>query len=146
MSHPGTLELVNAFRSREQYAGKRVVVLGGSFSASDAVGDIYMLVQSPLYVSQSSHSPYITEIWNLPKVEVKPTIIHIEGQDRSKLKLTFSDGSQLEDVDKLISATGYRFFIPVLISRTCFQGRSGTRHIPACLQNRRSVLGLRRPF
>ncbi|KAL6240007.1 hypothetical protein BDW75DRAFT_911 [Aspergillus navahoensis] len=120
-THPGTLEHVNAFRSREQYASKKVVILGGSFSASDAVGDIYMLVRDPLYVSQSSHSPYITEIWNLPNVEVKPTIIHIEGQDRSKLKLTFSDGSQLEDVDKLIFATGYRFSFPFLYPEPIFK-------------------------
>ncbi|KAL4765388.1 uncharacterized protein BDW70DRAFT_127627 [Aspergillus foveolatus] len=113
-THPETLEHVNAFRSREQYASKRVVVVGGSFSASDAVGDIYMLVRGPLYVSQSSHSPYITETWNLPNVEVRPTISQIEGQDRTKLKLTFSDGSKLDDVDKLIFATGYRFSFPFL--------------------------------
>ncbi|KAL4749919.1 hypothetical protein BDW72DRAFT_123373 [Aspergillus terricola var. indicus] len=113
-THPATLEHVNAFRSREQYSGKRVVVVGGSFSASDAVGDIYMFVRGPLYVSQSSHSPYITEIWNLPNVAVKPTISQIEGQDRSKLKLTFSDGSKLDDVDKLIFATGYRLSFPFL--------------------------------
>ncbi|RDW86865.1 uncharacterized protein DSM5745_03507 [Aspergillus mulundensis] len=113
-THPGALEHVSAFRSRSDYVGRRVVVLGGSFSASDAVGDIYTLVQQPLYVSQSSHSPHITEIWNLPNVVVKPTISHIEGQDNSKLKLTFLDGSQLEDVDKVIFATGYRFSFPFL--------------------------------
>ncbi|EAA63710.1 hypothetical protein AN3139.2 [Aspergillus nidulans FGSC A4] len=113
-THPETLEHVNAVRSREQYASKRVVIVGGSFSASDAVGDIYMLVRGPLYVSRSSHSPYITEIWNLSNVEVRPTIGQIEGQDRTKLKLTFSDGSKLDDVDKLIFATGYRFSVPFL--------------------------------
>ncbi|KAL4980743.1 hypothetical protein BDW66DRAFT_37231 [Aspergillus desertorum] len=120
-THLGALEHVNAFRSREHYVGRRVVVLGGSFSASDAVGDIYMLVRGPLYVSQSSHSPYITEIWNLPNVEMKPTISHIEGQDRSKLKLTFSDGSELDDVDKLIFATGYRFSFPFLYPKPFFK-------------------------
>ncbi|KAL4907976.1 hypothetical protein BDW74DRAFT_114301 [Aspergillus multicolor] len=113
-THPEALEHVNAFRSCSDYVGKKVVVLGGSFSASDAVGDIYTRVQSPLYVSQSSHSPYITEIWNLPNVVVKPTISQIEGQDDSKLKLTFSDGSKLEDIDKVIFATGYRFSFPFL--------------------------------
>ncbi|KAL4921938.1 hypothetical protein BDW62DRAFT_218514 [Aspergillus aurantiobrunneus] len=112
-SHPEALEHVNAFRSPDDYAGKKVVVIQGSFSAGDAVGDIYTLVQGPLYVSQSSHSPYITEIWKLPNVELKPTISHIEGRD-SRLKLTFSDGSELEDVDKVIFATGYRLSFPFL--------------------------------
>ncbi|KAL4794625.1 hypothetical protein BDV19DRAFT_379345 [Aspergillus venezuelensis] len=107
-THPGSLEHVNAFRSPEHYAGKKVVVLGGSFSASDVVGDIYKFVQGPLYVSQGSHSPYINEIWHLPNVQVKPTISQIQNTG-SKLSLAFYDGSHMEDVEKVIFATGYRF-------------------------------------
>ncbi|KAL5340133.1 hypothetical protein BJX70DRAFT_133174 [Aspergillus crustosus] len=113
-THPEALEHVNAFRSSEHYAGKKVVLLGGSFSAGDVVGDIYTLVQGPLYVSQSSHSPFITQIWHLPNVELKPTISQVKGQGLSKLHITFSDGSQVEDVDKIIFATGYRFSLPFL--------------------------------
>ncbi|KAL4965917.1 uncharacterized protein BDV14DRAFT_49345 [Aspergillus stella-maris] len=110
-THPGSLEHVNAFRSPDHYAGKKVVVLGGSFSASDVVGDIYKLVHGPLYVSQGSHSPYVNEIWHLPNVQVKPTISQIQNTG-SKLSLAFSDGSQVKDVDKVIFATGYRFSFP----------------------------------
>lgn len=113
-THSGALEHVNAFRSPDHYAGKKVVVLGGSFSAGDVVGDIYALVQGPLYVSQSSHSPFVTEIWNLPNVALKPTISHIHGDLSSKLRIMFSDGSHLEDVDKVIFATGYRLSFPFL--------------------------------
>ncbi|KAL4870929.1 hypothetical protein BDV12DRAFT_184058 [Aspergillus spectabilis] len=111
-THPEALEHVNAFRSQDHYAGKKVVVVGGSFSAGDVIGDIYTLVQGLLYVSQSSHFPLITQIWDLPNVEVKPTIDQIQGQSPSKLRITFSDGSQLEDVDKVIFATGYRLSFP----------------------------------
>ncbi|KAL4931149.1 uncharacterized protein BDV17DRAFT_280388 [Aspergillus undulatus] len=92
-SHPEALEHVNAFRSPDHYTGKKVLVNG------------------PLYVSQGSHSPYITEIWHLPDVEVKPTIGQVEAHG-PKLQLTFSDGSQLGDVDKIIFATGYR--LPIM--------------------------------
>ncbi|KAL3482349.1 hypothetical protein BJX99DRAFT_216872 [Aspergillus californicus] len=112
--HHEALEHVNAFRSPDQYAGKKVMVVGGSFSAGDAVGDIYRLVQGPLYVSQSSHVPYIKEIWHLPQVELKPTIINIKSQGFSRLQVGFSDGSVLEDVDKIIFATGYRLSFPFL--------------------------------
>ncbi|KAL2863682.1 uncharacterized protein BJX67DRAFT_241492 [Aspergillus lucknowensis] len=113
-TNPEVLEHVNAFRSPDAYAGKKVVVIGGSFSAGDVVGDIYTLVQGPLYVSQSSHSPFITEIWHLPQVELKPTISHIHGQRASKIQVSFSDGSEVEGVDKIIFATGYRFSFPFL--------------------------------
>ncbi|KAL4945469.1 hypothetical protein BDV06DRAFT_31526 [Aspergillus oleicola] len=112
-THPEALEHGNAFRSPAHYAGKRVVVLGGSFSASDVVGDIYKFVQGPLYVSQGSHSPYINEIWHLPNVEKKPTVSQIQNTG-PKLSLTFSDGSQLGNVDKVIFATGYRLSFPFL--------------------------------
>ncbi|KAL2834925.1 hypothetical protein BDW59DRAFT_136823 [Aspergillus cavernicola] len=113
-THSEALEHVNSFRSPDHYAGKKIVVVGGSFSAGDVVGDIHTLVRGPLYVSQSSHSPYITEIWQLPQVELKPTISQIEGQGSLKLKVTFADGSDLEDVDKIIFATGYRLSFPFL--------------------------------
>ncbi|KAL3453332.1 hypothetical protein BJX65DRAFT_121303 [Aspergillus insuetus] len=111
-THPQALEHVNAFRSRDDYIGKKAVVIGGSFSAGDVVGDIYTLVQGPLYVSQSSHSPFINEIWHLPQVELKPTISRIEGQGSSKVRVRFSDESEIEDVDKVIFATGYRLSFP----------------------------------
>ncbi|KAL2818868.1 hypothetical protein BJX63DRAFT_44686 [Aspergillus granulosus] len=111
-THSEALEHVNAFRSREDYAGKKVVVIGGSFSAGDVVGDIYKLVQGPLYVSQSSHSPFINEIWHLPQVELKPTISHIQGQGPSKIRVSFADGSEVDNVDKIIFATGYRLSFP----------------------------------
>lgn len=113
-THPEALEHVNAYRSPDHYVGKKVVVLGGSFSAGDVVGDIYASVQGPLYVSQSSHSPLVTEIWNLPSVVLKPIISRIDGHHSSKLRINFSDGSQLEDVDKVIFATGYRLSFPFL--------------------------------
>jgi thioredoxin reductase len=111
-THSEALEHVNAFRSRDDYAGKKVVVIGGSFSAGDVVGDIYTLVQGPLYVSQSSHSPFINEIWHLPQVELKPPISRITGQGPSKVRVSFSDGSEIEDVDRVIFATGYRLSFP----------------------------------
>ncbi|KAL4878613.1 hypothetical protein BJY04DRAFT_107869 [Aspergillus karnatakaensis] len=114
-SHPEALEHVNAFRRSEDYTDKKVLVLGGSFSAGDVVGDIYTLVRGPLYVSQSSHSPFITQIWHLPNVEVKPAISKIQGQSGSNVRVTFIDGSQLEDIDKVIFATGYRFSFPFLL-------------------------------
>ncbi|KAL2854981.1 hypothetical protein BJY01DRAFT_19352 [Aspergillus pseudoustus] len=111
-THSNALEHVNAFRSRDDYAGKKVVVIGGSFSAGDVVGDVYTVVQEPLYVSQSSHSPFINEIWHLPQVELKPTISRIQGQGPSRVKVSFSDGTEIEDVDKVIFATGYRLSFP----------------------------------
>ncbi|KAL4810001.1 hypothetical protein BDV18DRAFT_51647 [Aspergillus unguis] len=121
-NHPAALEHVNAFRSRDHYAGKKVVVLGGSFSAGDVVGDIHELVKGPLYVSQTSHSPYITEIWGLPNVEKKPAISQIEASDPSNLKLTFSDGSQLGNVEKIVFATGYRLSFPFISPEPILNG------------------------
>jgi hypothetical protein len=67
-------------------------------------------------LSQRGKNEALHNVFSLPGVEVKPTIARVESSPSgSGVDLTFSDGSTVEEVDKVIFATGYKLSYPFLV-------------------------------
>ena len=113
-AYPGKLEHSKQFRSRDQYVGKTVVVVGGSVSASDIVVDIHTVVREPLYVAQRglNANPALDNVWKIPRVQKKPTIAKLSTENGGTVE--FSDGTWVSNVDKVHFATGYRLSYPFI--------------------------------
>ncbi|KAB8236264.1 uncharacterized protein BDW43DRAFT_323986 [Aspergillus alliaceus] len=112
-THPTTFEHSKAFRAADDYVDKTVVVVGGSVSAADLVADLHAIVKGPLYLSQRGKNEAMQAAWDLPNVEGKPTIQRIETTG-SGVNVIFADGSVVENVDKVIFATGFHLAYPFL--------------------------------
>jgi hypothetical protein len=112
-SHPAAFEHSKAFRDPNEYVDKKVVVVGGSISSADLVADLHSIVKGPLYLSQRGHNEALQSAWDLPNVQLKPTISRIDTSPRG-ITVNFSDGTALEDIDKIIFATGYKLSYPFL--------------------------------
>ncbi|KAF1952024.1 dimethylaniline monooxygenase [Byssothecium circinans] len=111
---PGAFEHSKAYRSADDYVNKKVVVVGGNVSASDTVTELYNIVSGPLYVSQRGRNEVLDPAWNLPNVSLKPQINHVSATPNKGIKVTFSDGTEVDNIDKVHFATGYRLSYPFL--------------------------------
>ncbi|RFU35025.1 hypothetical protein B7463_g1286, partial [Scytalidium lignicola] len=103
---PHKFEHSKAFRSK-------VIVVGGSVSASDLVDDLHSIVQGPLILSQRGFNEILEKVWNLPNVIRKPQIKRVSPFGGGLIE--FADGSITRDFDKVIFATGYKLsyaFLP----------------------------------
>lgn len=93
---------------------QKVVVIGGNVSASDTVSELHNIVSGPLYVSQRGHNEALDGAWSLPNVLIKPQIGQISASSTSGVKVRFIDGSEVDNIDKVHFATGYRLSYPYL--------------------------------
>ena len=89
-------------------------MVGGNVSASDIVSETHNIVKGPLYVSQRGYNEILDPAWNLPNVVIKPTVALISPSPSHGVKVTFTDGSQADGIDKIHFATGYRLSYPFL--------------------------------
>ncbi|KAL1879053.1 hypothetical protein Plec18167_004350 [Paecilomyces lecythidis] len=112
-AHPNHFEHSKSYRSQNDYIGKKVVVVGGNVSAADVVSEIYPLVKGPLYLSQRGKNEALQAAWELPNVEAKPQIKNIETIPTG-INVEFTDGSKVDNVDKVIFGTGFRASYPFL--------------------------------
>lgn len=106
-SHPAAFEHSKAFRSHNDYVAKNVIVVGGNVSSADLVADLHAIVNGPLYLSQRGHNEALQSAWDLPNVQLKPTISRFDTSPQG-ITVNFSDGTTLENIDKIIFATGYK--------------------------------------
>jgi thioredoxin reductase len=106
-SFPAVFEHSKAFRSQNDYVDKKVIVVGGNVSAADLVVDLHPLVKGPLYLSQRGNNEALQAAWDLPNIQLKPTIAGIDTSQQG-ITVTFSDDTTLENIDKIIFATGYK--------------------------------------
>ncbi|KAF2790396.1 dimethylaniline monooxygenase [Melanomma pulvis-pyrius CBS 109.77] len=111
---PDKIEHSKAYRSRDNYVGKSVVVVGGSVSASDIVVDIHTVVKQPLIISQRglNANPALDNVWKLPGLERKPIITKLSTENGGTVE--FSDGTWVANIDKVHFATGYRLSYPFI--------------------------------
>lgn len=65
-------------------------------------------------MSQRGHNEALDGAWNLPNVHIKPEITSISVGSVRGVKITFSDGTEADDIDKVHFATGYRLSYPFL--------------------------------
>ncbi|KAF2662129.1 putative dimethylaniline monooxygenase [Lophiostoma macrostomum CBS 122681] len=109
---PGRIQHSKHYQNCEQYTNKRVIVVGGSVSAFDALHDIRLVSKLPIISSLRKPSmvfgaaPFIhPHILNRPQ---------IRKFDADTSRITFLDGSYADDVDVVLFATGYDFSFPFL--------------------------------
>ena len=112
-THPTKFEHSKAFRSANDYVDKKVIVVGGSISSADLVADLHPIVKGPLYLSQRGKNEALQAAWELPNVVGKPTIERIQTTETG-INVIFANGSVVENVDKVIFATGFKLAYPVL--------------------------------
>ncbi|KAL1594640.1 hypothetical protein SLS60_010401 [Paraconiothyrium brasiliense] len=76
--------------------------------------ELHNIVSGPLYVSQRGHNEALDAAWSLPNVLIKPQISRISASSTSGVFISFADGTEVDNVDKVHFATGYRLSYPYL--------------------------------
>lgn len=91
---------------------KRVVVVGGSVSAFDALHDIRTVSQQPVLSSLRRVNPLFGQApFTHPDIENHSQISAFEPETG---QVNFVDGTSVKDIDFIIFATGYDFSVPFL--------------------------------
>ncbi|KAF7555917.1 hypothetical protein G7Z17_g1794 [Cylindrodendrum hubeiense] len=109
------------YQDNTAFKGKRVVVVGGSISAFDALHDIRLVSKLPIISSLRSPSQTFTEAaFTHPDIVARPTI---SAFDPDTGRITFSDDTFVDDVDVVVFATGYEFSFPFLPNVKPVNGR-----------------------
>ncbi|KAK1676888.1 thiol-specific monooxygenase [Colletotrichum godetiae] len=109
---PGRIKHSKHFRDPEEFRDKKVIIVGGSVSAFDALHDIRLVSQKP--VIASLREPLAAFGWapfTHPDIAIKPQLINFCPKSGH---ITFSDGSSVDGVDAVVFATGYDFSFPFL--------------------------------
>lgn len=91
-----------------------MIVVGGSVSSADLIVDLHSIVKGPLELSVRGKNEVFQPAWELPNVNIRPTIKEIQATDEG-VNVTFSDNSLVEGVDKIIFATGYKLSYPFIV-------------------------------
>ncbi|KAJ0110262.1 thiol-specific monooxygenase [Diaporthe amygdali] len=110
---PGKIIHSKHFRGAEKFRGKRVIVVGGSVSSHEVLHEILPTAQHPVYASIRGE-PIAAFGWapfKHPHVSVKKQINRL---DPLTGKVSFADGTELNDVDHIVFGTGYTFSLPWL--------------------------------
>ncbi|KAK1718097.1 putative dimethylaniline monooxygenase [Colletotrichum acutatum] len=110
----GRIKHSKHFRDSEEFRGKsqKVIVVGGSVSAFDALHDIRLVSQKPVIASLKE--PLAAFGWapfTHPDITIKPQVTNFCPKSG---RITFSDGSTVDEVDAVVFATGYDFSFPFL--------------------------------
>ncbi|KAK3654178.1 monooxygenase [Elasticomyces elasticus] len=108
-AYPGSITHSKFYRTPEQYAGKKVIVVGNSASGIDIGHQIEQSCKSPLLLSSKSES-FLVNAASSTKVD-KPPIAEYVIEDRS---VRFEDGTTETDVDAVLYCTGYFYSFPFL--------------------------------
>ncbi|KIW12674.1 hypothetical protein PV08_09952 [Exophiala spinifera] len=112
-ARPEAFEHSKAYRSPDDYVGKKVIVVGGNVSAADIVADIQGAVSGPLFLAQRGVNEFFKPAFQLPNVVTKPQLKEIKSTTKG-IEVEFGDGTKVSGVDKVIFATGYRLSYPFL--------------------------------
>lgn len=117
LDNGNTVIHTKAYRSREQYRNKKVVVVGASVSAMDTIQDIVGVAKLPVVSSQRKTSkPHLyfgDEAFKHPDVARHMEITRIDSATRT---VYFDDNTSVADVDAIIFGTGFTYSYPFLPS------------------------------
>ncbi|KAK4539581.1 hypothetical protein LTR36_010517 [Oleoguttula mirabilis] len=108
-AHPNTISHSKFYRKPEDYAGKKVIVVGNSASGIDIGAQIQEVCKPPLLMSSKSESFLVNDA-SASKCD-KPPIAEYIVKDRS---VRFEDGSVESGVDAVLYCTGYFYSFPFL--------------------------------
>ncbi|KAF1945051.1 FAD/NAD(P)-binding domain-containing protein [Clathrospora elynae] len=113
---PGSVKHTKMFRGREEYKGKRIVVVGASVSAADIAYDLTGLTNGPVYAVVIGHKAngYFGDVaFKHPGIVEKPSISRVSTSNGERT-VHFVDGTSVANVDELIFGTGYSWTLPFL--------------------------------
>lgn len=108
-AHPGVVSHSKFYRNPDQYANKKVVVVGNSASGVDISAQVSTMSRKPVVVSEKSAQP--TTVDERDWAKMKPQIVEFLPESRS---IVFEDGSLETDIDAVIFCTGYFYSFPFL--------------------------------
>ncbi|KAI9763549.1 MAG: hypothetical protein M1835_007782 [Candelina submexicana] len=109
--YPKVISHSKFFKKPEQFANKKVIIIGNSASGLDISSQIGTVCKHPLLVSQRSVS-YLSPGPEAYKEEL-PEIIEFILEDRS---VRFANGRVEKDIDAVLFCTGYLYSFPFLSS------------------------------
>ncbi|PYI19607.1 putative dimethylaniline monooxygenase [Aspergillus violaceofuscus CBS 115571] len=111
-NYPGRIKHSKHYETSDEFKGKRVIVVGGSVSAFDALRDIRRVSKLPIISSLRKHSPIFGETpFTHPEIENHSEISSFDSETGA---IHFADGAIAHDVDAIVFATGYDFSFPFL--------------------------------
>ncbi|KAL1903273.1 hypothetical protein Sste5346_000558 [Sporothrix stenoceras] len=109
---PGRIRHSKHYRSVDDFANKRVIVVGGSVSAFDALHAVRKVAQRPVIASLRQPLPaFGWPAFTHPHVDIRSPIVLFHPDSG---QIDFADGSSVQDVDVILFATGYDFSFPFL--------------------------------
>ncbi|TKA77702.1 hypothetical protein B0A55_04011 [Friedmanniomyces simplex] len=110
-AYPGSISHSKFYRTPDQYAEKKVIVVGNSASGIDIGAQIQQSCKPPLLLSSKSES-FLVNAPSPNKVD-KPPVAEYLTKDRS---VRFEDGTMESNVDAILYCTGYFYSFPFLDS------------------------------
>lgn len=112
-AHPGVLSHAKTYRRPEDFAGKKVLVVGNAASGLDIASQISRHSASPLLLSV--HEPTPAENLAHVRAEEVPAVAEFLVAERG---VRFTDGRVETGLDAVVYCTGYLFTFPFLESLT----------------------------
>jgi trimethylamine monooxygenase len=106
---PGRVLHSHEFRGADEFVGKNLLIIGGSFSADDIALQCYKF--GARSVTISAHQEPVGFKW---PTEVKDVPMLVRMEDRTA---HFKDGSTVDNIDAIIFCTGYRHSYPFMAKR-----------------------------
>lgn len=109
--YPGTITHVKSFRNPQQFADEKgkVVIVGNSASAGDLAYQLATELNRTIYKSKRSEN-----LLPAGQTDLIVDVPDIERFDADSRTVFLTDGSSLEDVGKVVFATGYLKSFPFL--------------------------------
>lgn len=111
--YPGTIIHSKAYRDRNIFKGKKVLVVGSSFSSLNLIQYAFPLAKQTFLSKRGPHLvfPWIEKASFSHGINVKPTIKKFIPERK---EVEFTDGSIEKDFDVILFATGYHYHYPFL--------------------------------
>ncbi|OLN83295.1 Thiol-specific monooxygenase 2 [Colletotrichum chlorophyti] len=110
---PGRIVHSKHFRGSDKYKGKKVIVVGGSVSSHELLHEVLPVAQRPVYASlRGDPIPHFGWLpFTHPHISLQKQIVNFCPKTG---RITFEDGTTVDDVDHVIFGTGYTFSFPFL--------------------------------
>lgn len=113
LKFPNSIIHNKSWRSPEPYANQNVLFVGGSLSSIDILQYVYPIANKT-YVSRRKREQIFQWLQNAAEsdgIVNKPGIARFLPETK---EIEFTDGSKINDVDKIILATGYHWHYPFI--------------------------------
>jgi cation diffusion facilitator CzcD-associated flavoprotein CzcO len=123
-AHPGLISHSKYYRRPEEFAGKKVIVVGNSASGADISNQIASHCTLPLLWSSKSTNLFVSATPTDPRRRELPPIKQFNLATRG---VEFEDGTIEDTIDAIVFATGYFYSLPFLSNITPALVTDGSR-------------------